>query len=296
MNCENCRKSIEHLKYASVRRWCSAECRGEGRRSRARKQFADWRRAKLPKKRPDLELLLLDASPIGSWYYRLSCPGLGNGSKLYFPSGKGWRLRLFEPPAVPWDGFYDVVFYDEHGEITAEARQVPIVPQTRAPIGSGDHRREVRQDRRRKRPRSDEGRARGRKHRADERTASTQTPPDPPSSKCAFCNNVSAPAATASPPETSMDDTDLRAGKSGAPSADPADPPEVPHRSPSRNGRRSQWWPHRRAVLPRSVQRSADDDRDGQPTAPPEHHQDQDAADRDPSDQASRAPPKRPDG
>lgn len=229
------------------------------------------------------------------WVYGFPALCFQVSSKLYFPLGKGWRLRLFEPPAVPWEGFYDVVFYDE---LTAEARQVPLVPQTRAPIGSGDHRREVMVDRHRKRPHSDEGRTRGRKHRADERTASTQTPPDPPPSKCAFCNNVSAPAATEIPPEPSMDDTDLRAGKPDATSADPADPPEVPHRSPSRNGRRSQWWPHRRAILLSRAQRRADDERDRQPTAPPEHHQDQDqeAADRDPSDQASRAPPKRPDG
>jgi len=126
MRCENCRRSIEHLTHASVRKWCSTECRAEGRLKVARAQFVEWRRAKLPRKRPDLELTLLELSPIGTWYYRLSCPGLGNGSRRYFPVRKGWRLRLFVPPAVPWAGFYDVVVYDEHGEIVAEASGVPV--------------------------------------------------------------------------------------------------------------------------------------------------------------------------
>ena len=141
MDCENCGRSIAKLKHASVRKWCSPECRAEGRRKAARAQFVEWRRAKLPRRVPDLELTLLDRSPIGAWYYRLSCPGLGNGSRRYFPAGTGWRLRLFVPPAVPWAGFYDVVFYDEHGAIVAEASAVPVVPLTFAPIGSGDHSR-----------------------------------------------------------------------------------------------------------------------------------------------------------
>jgi hypothetical protein len=99
MRCGSCRKSIADLKHSSVRKWCSDDCRAAGRRERARARFAEWRRAKLPRRRLDLELTLLELAPIGAWYYRLSCPGLGNGSKRYFPTGKGWRLRLFEPPA-----------------------------------------------------------------------------------------------------------------------------------------------------------------------------------------------------
>ena len=156
MRCENCRRSIANRTHASVRKWCSAECRTKGRRKVARARFVEWRRAKLPRKRPDLELTLLELSPIGTWYYRLSCPGLGNGSRRYFPAGKGWRLRLFVPPVVPWPGLYDVVFYDEYGEIVAEASGVPVVPQKRAPIGSGDHRREIRPDGRNKRRRNAE--------------------------------------------------------------------------------------------------------------------------------------------
>ena len=156
MRCENCRRSIEHLTHASVRKWCSAECRAEGRRKVARAQFVEWRRAKLPRKRPDLELTLLDLSPIGTWYYRLSCPGLGNGRRRYFPAGTGWRLRLFVPPAVPWAGFYDVVFYDEHGKIVAEASSVPVVPHKRAPIGSGDHSRALPPDWKNRQSSSDE--------------------------------------------------------------------------------------------------------------------------------------------
>ena len=48
----------------------------------------------MPRRRIDLELTLLELAPIGAWYYRLSCPGLGNGSKRYFPTGKGWRVRV----------------------------------------------------------------------------------------------------------------------------------------------------------------------------------------------------------
>ncbi len=136
----------------------------------------EWRRAKLPRRRPDLELTLLELAPIGAWYYRLSCPGLGNGSKRYFPTGNGWRLRPFVPPVVPWAGFYDVVFYDEHGDIVAEASGVPVVPLTRAPIGSGDHRRELRPDMQRKRHRSDNGSMQRQKHRPP---FFAQKPPEP---------------------------------------------------------------------------------------------------------------------
>ncbi len=106
------------------------DCRAAGRRARAR--FVAWRRASLPRRTPDLEPTLLKLSPIGAWYYRPSCPGLGNGCRRYFPARKGWRLRLLVPPAVPWAGFYDVVFYDEHVEIVAEASGVPVVPQQHA--------------------------------------------------------------------------------------------------------------------------------------------------------------------
>ena len=156
MRCGSCRKSIGDLKHSSVRKWCSADCRAAGRRERARARFAEWRRAKLPRRRLDLELMLLELAPIGAWYYRLSCPGLGNGSKRYFPTGKGWRLRPFVPPAVPWAGLYDVVFYDEHGEIVAEASSVPVVPHRRAPIGSGDHSRALPPDWKHKQRHSDD--------------------------------------------------------------------------------------------------------------------------------------------
>ena len=255
----------------------------------------------MPRRRLDLELMLLELAPIGAWYYRLSCPGLGNGSKRYFPAGKGWRLRLFESPVVPWAGFYDVVFYDEHGEIVAEASSVPVVPLTRAPIGSGDHRRELRPDMQRKRHRSADGSMRRRKHRADRRTKGAQTPPDPPNvqpSKCAFCNNVTNALASASTAENPTDDLVLREQRSGASSDDPGQAPEVPHRAPSPSGQQSKWWPHRRAALLRSVRRRPAEEHDGQPPAPPTRRPDQDPeeADRNPSDRASRAPPMRPDG
>ena len=181
MRCGSCRKSIADLKHSSVRKWCSDDCRAAGRRERARARFAEWRRAKLPRRRLDLELTLLELAPIGAWYYRLSCPGLGNGSKRYFPTGKGWRLRPFVPPVVPWAGFYDVVFYDEHGEIVTEASRVPVVPQKRAPIGSGDHRREL--NTQPKPPRRQGARRRaqvpehGRAHRGRTEARPTQRPP-----------------------------------------------------------------------------------------------------------------------
>lgn len=59
-------------------------------------------------------------------------------------------------PAVPWADLYDVVFYDEHGEIVAEASGVPVVPQNRAPIGTGDHRRAPPPHRRHNQKHSDE--------------------------------------------------------------------------------------------------------------------------------------------
>ena len=301
MRCGSCRKSIADLKHSSVRKWCSAGCRAEGRRKVARARFAEWRRAKVPRRRPDLELTLLELAPIGAWYYRLSCPGLGNGSKRYFPTVNGWRLRPFVPPVVPWAGFYDVVFYDEHGEIVAEASRVPVVPQKRAPIGSGDHRRELRPDMQRKRHRSADGSTGRRKYRADKRTKGAQTPPDPPNvqpSKCAFCNNVTNVPATASAAENPTVDQGLREPRAGAASDDPGQAQEAPHRSPSPSGQRSKWWPHRRAASLRSVRQHADEARDGQPLAPPDRRpaQDPEEADRDPSARASRAPPMRPDG
>ena len=305
MRCGSCRKSIADLKHASVRKWCSDDCRGAGRRERARARFVEWRRAKLSRRRPDLELTLLELSPIGAWYYRLSCPGLGNGSKRYFPAGKGWRLRLFVPPAVPWTGFYDVVFYDEHGEIVAEASRVPVVPQKLAPIGSGDHRRELNaQPRPPRRP----GARRRVAPPSKQSSRSTETPrpqstPETTQStiqhrECAFCNDLHICSASASRSKTPLDDTDLRAERAGGPSPDPAEPPEVPHRAPNQSGNRPKWWPHRRAALLRRFRRRADEERAGQPTAPPVHRTDQEEeeADRNPSDRASRAPPERPDG
>jgi hypothetical protein len=202
---------------------------------------------------------------------------------------------------VPWAGFYDVVFYDEHGEIVAEASSVPVVPQKRAPIGSGDHRRELRPDMQRKRHRSADGSMRRRKHRADRRTKSAQTPPDPPTiqpSKCAFCNNVTNAPATASTAENPTEYLGLREQRAGASSDDPGQAPEVRHQAPNQDENRSKWWPHRRAALLRSVRRRADDEHTGQPTAPPNHRPEQDPeeADRNPSARASRAPPMRPDG
>ena len=193
------------------------------------------------------------------------------------------------------------VVYDEHGEVVAEASSVPVVPHKRAPIGSGDHRRELRPDMQRKRHRSADGSMRRRKHRADKRTKGAQTPPDPPNvqpSKCAFCNNVTNVPATASAAENPTVDQGLREPRAGAASDDPGQAQEAPHRSPSPSGQRSKWWPHRRAASLRSVRQHADEARDGQPLAPPDRRpaQDPEEADRDPSDRASRAPPMRPDG
>ena len=305
MRCGSCRKSIGDLKHSSVRKWCSADCRAAGRRERARARFAEWRRAKLPRRRLDLELMLLELAPIGAWYYRLSCPGLGNGSKRYFPAGKGWRLRLFESPALPWAGLYDVVFYDEHGEIVAEASRVPVVPHKRASIGSGDHRRELNTQ---PRPPRRQG-ARRRAAPSPKRSSrSTETPRQQGTTettqatiqhqKCTFCNDLHICSASASASKTPMDDTHLRAERAGGPSPDPAEPAEVPHHSPSPSGQQSKWWPHRRAALLRSVRRRPAEAPDGQPPAPPDRRpaQDPEETDRAPSAQASRAPPLRPDG
>ena len=305
MRCGNCRKSIANMKYASVRKWCSDECRGAGRRERARSRFVEWRRATLPRRTPDLELTLLELSPIGAWYYRLSCPGLGNGSKRYFPTGKGWRLRLFVPPAVPWAGFYDVVFYDEHGEIVAEASGVPVVAQKRAPIGSGDHRRELNAQ---PRPPRRQGARRRAAPSSAQASRATETPRPQSTTEtaqatiqhreCTFCNDLHICPTSASTSKTPMDGTHLRAEAAGGPSPDPAEPPEVPHRAPTKSGNRSKWWPHRRADLRVSVRRRATEERDGHRTAPPDQRpaQDHEEAERDPSDQAARAPPERPDG
>jgi len=305
MRCGSCRKSIADLKHSSVRKWCSDDCRAAGRRERARARFAEWRRAKLPRRRLDLELTLLELSPIGAWYYRLSCPGLGNGSKRYFPTGKGWRLRPFVPPVVPWAGFYDVVFYDEHGEIVAEASRVPVVPQKRAPIGSGDHRRELNTQ---PKPPRRQGARRRAAPSPKQASRSTETPRQQGTTEtaqatiqhreCTFCNDLHICSASASTSKTPMDDTHLRAEGAGGSALDPAEPSEVPHRVQNRSGNRSKWWPHRRAALLRSVRQCADEARDGQPLAPPDRRpaQDPEEADRDPSDRASRAPPMKPDG
>lgn len=95
-----------------------------------------------------------------------------------------------------------------------------------------------------------------------------------------------------------MDDTHLRAEAAGGPSPDPAEPLAVPHQAPTKSGNRSKWWPHRRADLRVSVRRRATEERDGHRMAPPDQRPDQDheEAERDPSAQAARAPPERPDG
>jgi hypothetical protein len=144
MTCEHCRKLTKDLKYASVRKWCSEGCRSRARRKRAQSTFVAWRRKPLPARVPDLEGLLLDLAPYGSLCYRLSCPGLGNGSPHYFPASEGWRLRPFHAPAVPWSGLYTVLFYDEDGQLLGEAAEVPVVRgRQHTPIGSSDHRREL---------------------------------------------------------------------------------------------------------------------------------------------------------
>jgi len=140
MCCEKCSRPIKKKKYASVRKWCSQDCRNEARREQARAIFAAWLRAPLPERCPDLEGVLLDAAPEGAWWYRLRCPGMGNGVPRYYPAGSRWQLRLFEEPAVPWPGFYTVCFYDQHDRLIGMVEQIAIGPGTeRARIGSGDH-------------------------------------------------------------------------------------------------------------------------------------------------------------
>jgi hypothetical protein len=180
----------------------------------------------------------------------------------------------------------------------AEASSVPVVPQKRAPIGSGDHRRELRPEARR---RTNEGDSRRRKRRAAEHSTSAQTPPDPPNvqpSKCAFCNNVTNAPATASTAENPTVFQGLREQRAGASSDDPGQAPEVRHQAPNQGENREKWWPHRRAALLRSVRRRPAEEPDGQPPAPPDRRPEQDpeGADGDPRARAARAPPERPDG
>jgi hypothetical protein len=304
MRCESCRGSIEHLKYASVRKWCSAECRRAGRRERARARFMRWRWASVPRRGPDLELALLGAAPIGAWFYRLSCPGLGNGSTRYFPSEKGWRLRPFEPPAVPWAGFYEVLFYGEDGQFVGEAAAVPVVPHRVAAIGTGNHRRELRPQPKPPRPPSVR---RGAATSTGRPRPSTEPPrhedmkePPPPQihhQTCAFCNDVHNCSPSARATQRSTHHTHLAPPGPARPAveqrAEAPHRPAAPHRSPSQAAHRSPRWPHRRSSALRSPEQRDDLRRAAQPTAPYEVQTSPEQRGRDPSD---RAPQDRPDG
>ena len=51
---------------------------------------------------------------------------------------------MFEEPAVPWPGYYTACFYDEHDQLIGMVEEIAVAPSVmRAPIGSGDHRREL---------------------------------------------------------------------------------------------------------------------------------------------------------
>ena len=145
MGCQNCGGPFKELKYASTRKWCAASCRGAGRREQAKAVFAEWLRAPLPERCPDLEGVLLDAAPEGAWWYRLSCPGLGNGERRYYPAGSRWQLRLFEEPAVPWPGYYTACFYDEHDNLLGVVEQIAVAQGSeRVTLGSGARRLHLR--------------------------------------------------------------------------------------------------------------------------------------------------------
>ena len=179
------------------------------------------------------------------------------------------------------------------------------MPQKLAPIGSGDHRRELNaQPRPPRRPSARRRAAPPSKQsiRSTETPRPQSTPETTQSTiqhrECAFCNDLHICSASASRSKTPIVDTDLRTERAGGPPPDPAEPLEVPHRAPNQSGNRPKWWPHRRDALLRRFRRRADEERAGQPTAPPVHRTDQEEeeADRNPSDRASRAPPERPDG
>ena len=139
--CLGCGRSLRGRKRISTRKWCSLACRGEARRKQARERFEGWLLQKLPDEPPDLELLLLALAPDGAWWYRLSCPGLQNGTPRYFPVADAWCMRPHEPPAVPWSGVYSVCFYVEHMELLTVCDGVAVVLATDGvKIGSGDHR------------------------------------------------------------------------------------------------------------------------------------------------------------
>jgi len=140
MRCKNCDGSFTKLKYVSVRKWCSAGCRDEARREQARAIFDEWLRVPLPERCPDLEGALLSVAPEGAWWYRLSCPGMGNGVPRYYPAGSRWQLRMFEEPAVPWPGYYTACFYDEHDQLIGMVEEIAVAQGSeRVRIGSGDH-------------------------------------------------------------------------------------------------------------------------------------------------------------
>lgn len=65
----------------------------------------------------------------------------------------------------------------------------------------------------------------------------------------------------------------------------------VPHRATSQRRHRSKWSPHSRAAILRSIGRRAGEERDGQPTAPPDHgpEPDDQEVDRDPRARSCRA-------
>lgn len=113
-------------KVQSLRLWCSAQHRNEGRRMQAREAFDLWRARPLPTAAQDLRSLLIESAPRGAFQFRLCCPKLGNGGKRYFPQGTAWRLKPFQSPSVPIPGFYRIIWYGAIGELLQEGEEIAI--------------------------------------------------------------------------------------------------------------------------------------------------------------------------
>ena len=232
----------------------------------ARAQFVEWRRSKLPRKKPDLELTLLELSPIGTWYYRLSCPGWAMAVSAIFRRGQAGgcaclcRLRCR-------GRLYDVVFYDEHGEIVAEASSVPVVPHKRAPIGSGDHSRALPPDWKNRQSNSDEW-WQFRPARSGSWDDWRSAPATSEHGRTGRQDGLSGRQGPSQPQRALTGQWAIVVEETeGGPSRTARSPP--PRDSQRRH--RSKWSPHSRAAILRSVRRRAREERDGQPTAPPDH-------------------------
>lgn len=127
IDCQNCRRSIAKLKRASVREWYSAEC-GAGRRKVVPARFlvaAGYVAEEKTRSRADVAGAVTDRGLV----LPPKLSGAGQWQRRVFSGGEGLALASVEQPAVPWAGF-DVVFYDEHGGIVAEASSVPVVPRS----------------------------------------------------------------------------------------------------------------------------------------------------------------------